>query len=128
MKLEFEKGSAIENPKDADIAEALPKVGGERGNFAILSETDQEYMQASRGDGATGKFTLEYREEGKQYQAVEPVSLDEVVTAFQDYSWGRSGFKECHQWRELDFPEAESGCLGAVVFCALIVALSVMAV
>jgi len=128
MKLEFEKGSTIENPKDADIAEALPKVGGEKGNFAILSETEQEYMQASRGDGATGKFTLEYREEGKQFQAVESVSLDEVVTAFQDYSWRRNGFKERHRWRELDFSEAESGCLGTVAICALITVLALMAV
>lgn len=128
MKLEFEKGSAIENPKDADIVEGLPKVGGERGNFAILSETEQEYMQASRGDSATGKFTLEYREEGKQYQAVESVSLDEVVSAFQDYSWGGNDFKKRHRWREIDFSEAESGCLGVVVICALIATLALMAV
>lgn len=86
MKLEFEKGSIIENPKDGDIAEALPKVGSERDNFAILGKTDQKYMQASRSTGGASKFTLECREEGKQYQTIELVPIDEAVAGFQDYS------------------------------------------
>ena len=128
MKLKLER-SSIENPSNAAIAEALPKVGGERGHFAILAEGEQEYMQAGRSAGDTSKFTLEYREEGKQYQAVEPVPLDEAIAAFQDYAWGKNSFKERHRWRELDLSEAESGCLGTVAIgFVLIASLASMAV
>jgi hypothetical protein len=129
MKLEFEEGPAIENPSNAAIAEALPKVGGERGNFAILAEAEQEYMQTGRSAGDTSKFTLEYRKEGKQYQVVDPVPLDEAIAAFQDYASGKANFKERHRWRELDFSEAGNGCLGTIAASFLLIAmLTLMAV
>lgn len=129
MKLEFEQGTAIENPSNADIAEELPKVGGERGPFAILEESAQEYMQVGRSADDASKFTLEYREEGTQYQATEPVPLEEVVAAFQDFARGKETYKERHDWTELDLSASESGCLGSMAMvAALLLSILILAV
>jgi len=130
MKIEFEHGTTIEKPTKAELVEELAEVGGERGAFAILSRSPQEYMQTYESF-AEGKFMIEYREEGRQYKVVDPLSRKEMVDTFQDYARERSDYKERHRWKELDLDSStrENGCFGsAALFLIFFLVATMLAV
>ena len=95
-----------------------------RGEFVILQADENTFLQAG-GEG-DGPYTLEYKEPGKQFRCVRPLTKQEVKEAFLDYLRGGSAWRTQREWREL---AARKGCfkraavllmlLGVIVWLAL---------
>lgn len=90
-----------------------------RGEFIILEANENTFLQAS-GEG-DGPYVLEYKEAGKQFQALDQLTKNEVEKAFLDYLRGGSQWRTMRQWKEL--PE-KKGCFkqGATLLLLLCVA------
>jgi len=125
MRLETEKGSAIDEPTDEQLREALSGLGGAAGSFAILTRADRppEYVQTA---GEAGQFLVEYREGKKHHRAEgEALPLQEVVALFQAYNRGDETWREMVPWQ--DVTKEISGSRG-VKFLILAVAVVLVAV
>ncbi|MEV8516330.1 hypothetical protein [Dactylosporangium sp. NPDC051484] len=83
------------------------------GKFAILSASDEEFIQAGNEwePGAacvafiqthgSDPWMLEYRERGQQFRAEGQVTLEQVRQAFQSYLSGGSEWRTALAWREI---------------------------
>jgi hypothetical protein len=76
-----------------------------RGEFIILEADADTFLQAG-GEG-NGPYTLEYKEAGKQFQAVGELTKQEVKEAFLDYLQGGTGWRTKHEWKAL---ASRKGC------------------
>ena len=76
-----------------------------RGEFVILEADENTFLQAG-GEG-DGPYTLEYKEPGKQFRCVRPLTKQEVKEAFLDYLRGGSAWRTQREWKEL---AARKGC------------------
>ena len=147
MKLETESGTTIEHPTDEQIDSTLRELVSSGGGFAILSQSEQVYIQTAEND--EGECTLEYREGSVENHfccTSEELSIDDVIGAFQDYANNNDAWKTRFPWRPLYMdPDAEvqqaasessseesqfetaasgkSGCLGIVLLSAVAVLL-----
>jgi hypothetical protein len=143
MKLETESGAAIEHPSDEQIDSTLRELVSSGGGFAILSQSEQVYIQTA--ENGEGECTLEYREGSEENHFCctnEELSIDDVIGAFQEYANTNDAWKARFLWRPLYMdPDAElqqaasessssepsaagkSGCLGMVLLIAVAVLL-----
>lgn len=100
---------------DVDAATLDEVVGYDAfGKFAILSKSDEEFIQAGcdwRPDEATKAFlaaigsdpwVLEYREGGRQFSVEGHVTLERVRQAFQSYLAGSSEWRTEFVWGVLE--------------------------
>ena len=101
MKLECAETISSANATEADIRSAFADDNG-RGEFVILSEADQMFIQAS-GEG-DGPYTLEYREGGddRHFQCARDVKKTEVEAAFLKYLRRDAAWKTDFQWKALE--------------------------
>ena len=100
MQLECAEGLASPNATESDIRKAFAD-DCERGEFAILSESDQVYIQASgQGDGP---YLLEYREgdDNRHYQCTREATRSEVESAFIKYLKRDPSWKTDIPWSQL---------------------------
>ena len=99
MDLETDR-TTIRHAKDVDI-ERIFEDDSMRGEFAILSVSKEQYLQAA-GEGE-GPYLLEYRvPDSGNCQAEEKISKQEVVEAFLDYLRGGTQWRSARQWQELE--------------------------
>ncbi len=82
------------------------------GKFAILSGSDEEFIQAGNAwePGAacaaflqthgSDPWVLEYREGGQQFRAEGQVTLEQVRQAFQSYLTGESQWRTGFAWEQ----------------------------
>ena len=101
MRLETEEGSAIDEPTDENLREALSGLGGAAGSFAILTRADRppEYVQTA---GEADQLLVEYREGKKHHRAEgEALPLQEVVALFQAYNRGDEAWREMVPWQDV---------------------------
>ncbi len=114
--LQIGNTTSIENPTDAQIAEAL--AGADE--FAILLKSDLVYMQAAplnppqrglsrnRRDPTPlppGEFHLEHQDGSldEHYQVESgSVTFDQVVAAFQSYARGDDAWRTAFSWSKMD--------------------------
>ena len=84
------------------------------GQFAVLSSTDEEFLQAGNNWQAgeacqrfleandSDPWVLEYREAGTQFQADGDVTLDQVRMAFRSYLAGEGQWRTSFVWSEIE--------------------------
>lgn len=138
MKLETETGTNRDNPTDEEIEMALKELVKSGGGFAILSQSEQVFIQTA--ENGMDECTLEYREGSEDRHFCcknEELEIRDVIRAFQDYANENSSWKTRFEWRPLYMdPDAEpqpvdsvstsattstpntsgkSGCLGVVL-------------
>jgi len=101
MKLECAQSISSANATEAEIRGAFADDRG-RGEFIILSETDQVYLQAS-GEG-DGPYALEYRDgsDERHFRCARDVEKPELETAFLKYLKGDPTWKTDFQWERLE--------------------------
>jgi hypothetical protein len=100
--LELDDGSFLENPDQKTVADALSAMDWEVDRYAILSKTEMTYMQTS-GNASSG-LIVEYQAGSKDehYRATrDDISLEEVITAFQDYLQGAEQWKSRFEWIQI---------------------------
>lgn len=76
-----------------------------RGEFIILSHSDQVYIQAAGND--YGPYTLEYRDgdEYHHFQCSQELSKPQVRSAFLKYFERDDSWKTDLQWKPLQMPQ-----------------------
>ncbi|MFT3735025.1 MAG: DUF3592 domain-containing protein [Rhodocyclaceae bacterium] len=89
MKLETEDGTEITNPDHETLRKELARVGLPGNGFAILSQSEQCYVQTtgSRADG----FVIEYRDgsEEQHFSSTETdIAHERMVALFEAYRSG----------------------------------------
>jgi hypothetical protein len=101
MKLECEGRIASADATEADIRNALADDDG-RGEFIILSQADEVYLQAS-GE-ADGPFVIEYRDGGedRHFECTRDVSKSEVETVFFKYLKNDPTWRTDLEWKPLE--------------------------
>ena len=101
MKLECAESISSPNATEADIRNAFADDDG-RGEYIILSESDQVFIQAS-GEG-DGPYMLEYREGGsdRHFQCARSVKKSEVESAFLKYSKRDGTWKTDFEWKKIE--------------------------
>lgn len=100
MRLECAASIESSDATEADIRNAMADDRG-RGEFIILSETDQSYIQASGiGDGP---YDLEYREGGadRHFRCTRNVTKTEVTDALLKYLGDDDTWKSWFPWMPL---------------------------
>lgn len=107
MNLETEGKIHKNNVTRSDIVEAFEDDKG-RGEFIILSQSQQVYMQAA-GEGY-GPYTLEYREgdDESHFQCSQDLEKSQVREAFIKYLEGDESWKTSHEWKTLEQVEQEA--------------------
>jgi len=93
----FSSGHATE--EDIQRAFAEDKI---RGEYIILSQADQVFMQAAGED--EGPYILEYRDGGgdHHYQCPHDLTKDQVQAAFLKYLAGDTSWQQDHEWQPLE--------------------------
>lgn len=101
MKLECAESISSENATETEIRNAFADDHG-RGEFIILSDADQVFIQAS-GEG-DGPYILEYREGGddRHFQCMRDVKKGEVEATFLKYLRRYAAWKVDFQWKKLE--------------------------
>jgi len=103
MKLECAKTISLPNATETDIRKAFADDNG-RGEFIILRESDQFYIQAAGEND--GPYILEYREGGgdRHYRCTRGMDMNksEVESAFVKYLKGDMSWKTDFQWEQVD--------------------------
>lgn len=144
MKLETESGATLEHPTDEQIDSTLRELASSGGGFAILSQSEQVYIQTA--ENGEGDCTLEYREGSEESHFCctnEELSIEDVIGAFQEYANNNDAWRDRFPWRPLyTDPDAEeqtvpseefqvdttaagkSGCLGMALLIAVVVLLT----
>lgn len=101
MKLECAQNISSENATEAEIRNAFADDRG-RGEFIILSDAHQVYIQASGEDD--GPYALEYREGGadSHFECTRDINKGEVEAAFLKYLRRDDSWKADFPWRKLE--------------------------
>ena len=101
MRLETAGEFNIDNVTEAQLRQAFDDDAG-RGEFIILSQDDQAYMQAS-GEG-DGPYELEYREGDAEhhFQAGDEFRKEQILQAFVWYLTGDPRWHTQFLWEKLD--------------------------
>jgi hypothetical protein len=101
MELETQGGMYSGIADESDIIRTFED-DERRGEFVILSKSEQVYIQAA-GEGF-GPYTLEYRDgdEDHHFQCTKELSKRQVEDAFIGYLKGDRSWKINLQWKKLD--------------------------
>jgi hypothetical protein len=120
MELQLSTGGTIDNPTPEQIDHAIRSLPGGDDSFAILAIDEMTYVQAA-GPDADGLFDLEHQLGGLEYhyQAMEPVSTEEVVIAMQAFAAGDETWKQAFQWQRQQIEASAGGCAGMVLLLAV---------
>jgi hypothetical protein len=109
MRLTLEIGTVLNNPTAAQIDKALRSLNWlEDNSFAVLAVEDWTYMQTAEEDNPDYQepyFVLEYQEGSleEHYHAVDgPLTLEQVIEAFQKYAHGDESWREDFEWEKQD--------------------------
>ena len=106
MTLELANGRNLANPQAWEIDDALDTLDGEENAYAILSRSEEVYLQTS-GTPTKG-YVLEYREGSDltHYQSVrDDLPIQEVREAFTKYAMGDESWRGMFDWKLLDLRE-----------------------
>ncbi len=100
MRLECAQSIASADATEADIRQAFADDAG-RGEFIILSESDEVFLQAS-GEGG-GPYALEYRQGSadRHFRCTRDLTKTEVERAFLQYLNRDPGWKNDFPWQPL---------------------------
>lgn len=100
MKLECAQSIASADATEADIRRAFADDRG-RGEFIILAESDEVFLQASGEDD--GPYSLEYREGSadRHFRYTRDLTKAEVERAFLQYLHRAPGWKTDFPWQPL---------------------------
>lgn len=100
MELETAQGLAHERVTEAELLQAFAD-DARRGEFIILSQSEQVYIQAS-GEGE-GPYLMEYRDGSaeRHYQCRQDLSKADVQAAFVSCFRGDGAWKVDWQWEPL---------------------------
>jgi hypothetical protein len=101
VKLETAGNISSASVTEDDIRKALDDDTG-RGEFIILSDSDQVYIQAG-GEGS-GPFSLEFRtgDADHHFQCLREVSKQEVEAAFLKYLKRDASLKDDLPWQKME--------------------------
>lgn len=101
MKLETAARIGSKNVTEEELANAFQDDQG-RGEFMILSQTEQVYIQAS-GE-LEGPYVIEYREgdADRHFHCVHEVLKQQVQELFMKYLKGDSSWKTDVEWKHLE--------------------------
>ncbi len=101
MKLETAGRIRHSDVSEAELVAAFQDNAG-RGEFVILSQGDQVYIQAG-GEGE-GPYDLEYRDGDAEhhFRSNQNVSKSEVPAAFRKYLRRDPSWKADFQWEKLE--------------------------
>ena len=101
MKLETAERISSYNVTEEELINAFNDDEG-RGEFIILSEREQVYIQAS-GEG-DDPYIIEYREgdADHHFQCVEEISKEQVKSMFLKYLNGDDSWKSDCRWDKLE--------------------------
>ncbi|MHC4744705.1 MAG: hypothetical protein ACYS8Z_22550 [Planctomycetota bacterium] len=107
MKLKTAGRIRNNNVTRSDIIQAFEDDKG-RGEFIILSQSTQVYIQAAGED--YGPYILEYRDGGAHYhfQCSEELPKPQIQEAFIKYLEGDQSWKTSLEWKPLEMVEQES--------------------
>ncbi len=101
MKLVLENGTELQVSSREDIVRALARVGANDNNFAVLSQDDNFYIQAT---GTLSKgFLVEYREgsaEEHYCSTRKDISHREMIELFVSYYDKKSDWKNAVTWEK----------------------------
>ncbi|MBD3362494.1 hypothetical protein GF362_02135 [Candidatus Dojkabacteria bacterium] len=102
MKLTTAGNIQSSNVSEEELREAFAN-DRERGEFIILSQGPQQYIQAA-GEG-NDPYTLEYRDGDRErhFQCTSPVTKDKVETVFIQYLKRDESWKTDFSWEKMDF-------------------------
>lgn len=111
MDLSTEDFGDVPNVDAATLDEALATDAF--GKFAVLIASEDAFIQAGNdwqptdecaafmAANASDPWVLEYREGGRQFQAAERITLDQVRQAFRAYLTGEAQWRTNFAWNEL---------------------------
>lgn len=101
MKLETAERISSDNVTEAELINAFLN-DADRGEFIILSQSDQVFIQAS-GE-CDDPYMMEYREgDGDHhFQCTQDVSKENVQAAFMKYLKGDNSWKTDVEWKQLE--------------------------
>jgi len=101
MKLVTAERIAGDNVSEEELISAFEDDTG-RGDFIILSQSEQVYMQAS-GEG-DDPYVMEYREgdNDHHFRCAQELSKEQVRTAFMKYFKNDGSWKTDFEWRQLE--------------------------
>lgn len=113
LTLEISDGRVIDGPTEAMVEGSVRGLSGANW-FVILERRENQYIQAGYGEEAgapKGTYVLEYREGSpeKHWRTLSP-SLDDIVSAFLDYSRGRMDWTRAFTWTPFDAEDNPEGC------------------
>jgi len=99
MKLECAGSISSGNATEAEVRRAFADDGG-RGEFIILSQADEMYIQAA-GE-ADDPYVMEYREgsDDRHFECTRELKKSEAEAAFLKYLKGDSTWKTDFQWKK----------------------------
>jgi hypothetical protein len=105
MELQTEGGMYSGIADESDIIKAFQD-DKSRGEFVILSKSEQVYIQAA-GEGF-GPYTLEYRDgdEYHHFQCPQELSKPEVQAAFIEYLEGDESFMTNLEWKRMEMGQS----------------------
>ncbi len=121
MEMELSTGETITNPTAQQIAQAIHGLPGGDDSFAILAADEMTYVQAS-GPDSDGLFDLEHQLGGLEYhyQAIEPVTAEEVSIAMEAFAAGDETWKQAFQWQRQAVGSTGGGCAAMVLLLAAV--------
>lgn len=101
MKLEAAERISSDNVTEEQLNNAFQDDSA-RGEFIILSQSEQVYIQAS-GE-YNGPYVMEYREgDGDHhFQCTQDLSKEDVRSAFMKYLRGDTSWKTGFEWKPLE--------------------------
>lgn len=124
MRLQVGAEPGILEPDEATVEQAVRSLlSFGQDAFAVLENSEDDYLQAMRGDAYTGKSRLrsrlivEYRDGSVQrHYRMNNVPIDTAVRLFQLYRSGEPSWKD-HMWKdvstEFKWPAPEHDCANA---------------
>jgi hypothetical protein len=106
MRLDCEEQPPVQNVTEVDLRIAFAN-DAERGEFVILSEADEVYIQAA-GEG-DGPYTLEYRDGGhdRHYECTYQLDKAMVEWVFLKYLRHDETWRTQLEWRRLETSQSK---------------------
>jgi hypothetical protein len=108
MRLRVGTGPEVVEPDEGTIEQAIRSLLGAQEAFAILENSDGDYVQAMRGDAYTGerrlrqKLLVEYRDGSvMRHYRLTDLSIDVALRIFQLYRSGTGALKDYFPWKDV---------------------------